>query len=103
MKVSVRDFKAKLSRYLKDARARHDVVVTSRGRPIVRLLAVPEEIGEEPGGEELLRRLKLCSWRTAGRGRQTARCKETDTNPARTEDSRPDSLRGSPLILYLEG
>ncbi len=59
MKVSVRDFKAKLSRYLKDARAGRDVVVTSRGRPIVRLLAVPEEIGEAPGGEELLRRLKL--------------------------------------------
>jgi prevent-host-death family protein len=59
MKVSVRDFKAKLSRYLKDARAGRDVVVTSRGRPIVRLLAVPEEIGEEPGSEELLRRLKL--------------------------------------------
>ena len=59
MKVSVRDFKAKLSRYLKDARAGRDVVVTSRGRPIARLLAVAEEIGEEPGGEELLRRLKL--------------------------------------------
>jgi prevent-host-death family protein len=59
MKVSVRDFKAKLSRYLKDARAGRDVVVTSRGRPVVRLLAVPEEAGEEPGGEELLRRLKL--------------------------------------------
>jgi prevent-host-death family protein len=59
MKVSVRDFKAKLSRYLKDARAGRDVLVTSRRRPIVCLLAVPEEIGEEPGGEELLRRLKL--------------------------------------------
>ncbi len=59
MKVSVRDFKAKLSQYLKDARAGRDVVVTSRGRPIARLLAVPEEIGKEPGGEELLRRLKL--------------------------------------------
>lgn len=59
MKVSVRDFKAKLSRYLKDARAGRDVVVTSRGRPVARLLAIPEETGEEPGGEELLRRLKL--------------------------------------------
>lgn len=59
MKVSVRDFKAKLSRYLKDARAGRDVVVTSRGRPVARLLAIPEETGEEPGGKELLRRLKL--------------------------------------------
>jgi prevent-host-death family protein len=59
MKVSVRDFKAKLSRYLNDARAGRDVVVTSRGRPVARLLAVAEESSEEPGSEELLRRLKL--------------------------------------------
>lgn len=59
MKVSVRDFKAKLSQCLKDARAGRDVVITSRGRPVTRLLALPEEAGEEPGGKELLRRLKL--------------------------------------------
>ncbi len=59
MRVSVRDLKAKLSRYLKDVRAGRDVVVTSRGRPLARLLAVPEEAGEEPTGEELLRRLKV--------------------------------------------
>jgi prevent-host-death family protein len=59
MKVSVRDFKANLSRYLKDARAGRDVVVTSHGRPVARLLAVPEETAEEPAAEELLRRLKL--------------------------------------------
>jgi prevent-host-death family protein len=61
MNVSVRDLKAKLSRYLKDARAGRDVVVTSRGRPVARLLAIPEQSGEEPAGEELLRRLKLIS------------------------------------------
>ena len=59
MNVSVREFKAKLSRYLKDARAGRDVVVTVRGRPVARLLAVAGEIGEEPDAEELLRRLKL--------------------------------------------
>lgn len=59
MKVSVREFKAKLSRYLKDARAGRDVVVTLRGRPVARLLAIAEETGEEPEAEELLRRLKL--------------------------------------------
>jgi prevent-host-death family protein len=59
MNVSVRDLKANLSRYLKDARSGRDVVVTSRGRPLVRLSAIPEETGEEPAGEELLRRLKL--------------------------------------------
>jgi prevent-host-death family protein len=59
MNVSVRDLKAKLSRYLKDARAGRDVVVTSRGRPVARLLAVPEEAGGEPPGHELLRRLRI--------------------------------------------
>ncbi len=59
MKVSVRDLKAKLSRYLKDACAGRDVVITSRGRPVARLSPVLEEAGEEPTAEELLRRLKL--------------------------------------------
>jgi prevent-host-death family protein len=59
MNVSVRDLKAKLSRYLKEARAGQNVVVTSRGRPVVRLLAFSEESAERPSGEELLRRLKL--------------------------------------------
>jgi len=59
MKVSVRDFKAQLSRYLKDARAGRDVVVTSRGRPVARLLAVVEQAAKEPSDEELLCRLKL--------------------------------------------
>jgi prevent-host-death family protein len=59
MNVSVRDLKAKLSRYLKEAHAGQDVVVTSRGRPVARLLAVPDNGVEKPSGEELLRRLKL--------------------------------------------
>jgi len=59
MNVSVRDLKAKLSRYLKDAEAGKDVVVTSRGRPVARLLAIAENGAERPSSEELLRRLKL--------------------------------------------
>jgi prevent-host-death family protein len=59
MNVSVRDLKAKLSRYLREAHAGQDVVVTSRGRPVARLLAVSEDAADEPSGEELLRRLKL--------------------------------------------
>src|ERR1700693_1940763 len=59
MNVSVRDLKAKLSRYLRDARAGRDVVVTRRGRRIARLLGVPEEAGPEPPRQELLRRLRL--------------------------------------------
>jgi prevent-host-death family protein len=59
MKVPVREFKAKLSRYLKDVRAGRDVVVTSRGRPVARLMAIPDETGEELSCEELIHRLKL--------------------------------------------
>ena len=59
MNVSVRDLKARLSRYLREAHAGQDVVVTSRGRPVARLLAVSHDDAEKPSGEELLRRLKL--------------------------------------------
>ncbi len=68
MKVSVRDLKAKLSRYLKDARAGREVVVTSRGRPVARLSPVLEDAGEEPDAEELLRRLKLVAGIRLGTG-----------------------------------
>jgi prevent-host-death family protein len=68
MNVSVRDLKAKLSRYLKAARAGRDVVVTSRGRPVGRLLALPDQPAEEPAGDELLRRLKLISGIRVGAG-----------------------------------
>jgi prevent-host-death family protein len=68
MNVSVRDLKAKLSRYLKDARAGRDVVVTSRGRPVARLLAISEQSGEEPAREELLRRLRLIAGVRLGAG-----------------------------------
>jgi len=70
MKIPVRDFKAKLSRYLKDASAGCDVVITSRGRPVARLMAVPEETGEEPAADELLRRLKLIPGIRLGIGRK---------------------------------
>jgi len=59
MNVSVRDLKAHLSRYLNGVRAGRDVVITSRGRPIARLLAVAEPAAKEPTQEELLRRLRL--------------------------------------------
>ena len=68
MKVSVRGLKANLSRYLKDAHAGRDVVVTSRGLPIARLMAVPEDGAEKPSGEELLRRLKLLQGVRLGTG-----------------------------------
>jgi prevent-host-death family protein len=59
MNVPVRDFKARLSSYLRKAHAGQDVIITSRGRPVARLLAVLDNGTEKPSGEELLRRLKL--------------------------------------------
>jgi len=68
MNVSVRDLKANLSRYLREAHAGQDVVVTSRGQPVARLLAVSEDAAEKPSGEELLRRLKLLPGVRLGEG-----------------------------------
>ena len=55
--VSVRELKRKLSIHLKRA-AGEDVTVTSRGRPIVRLVpARAQSITEEPSAAEVRRRL----------------------------------------------
>ncbi len=42
MQASVREFKARLLRYLKRAAAGERVIVTSRGRPIAQLTGLPE-------------------------------------------------------------
>ncbi len=68
MNVSVRDLKAKLSHYLKEACAGQGVVVTSRGRPVACLVAVPDNGAEKPSGEELLRRLKMLPGVRLGEG-----------------------------------
>jgi prevent-host-death family protein len=68
MRVPVRVLEAKLFRFLKDARAGREVVVTSRGRRVARLSPAPEEAGEEPGAEELLPGMKLVSGIRLGAG-----------------------------------
>jgi prevent-host-death family protein len=59
MNVSVRDLKARLSWYLREAHAGQDVVVTSRGRPVARLLALGEDSAGGPSRKEMLERLRL--------------------------------------------
>jgi prevent-host-death family protein len=59
MNASVRDVKARLSWYLRKAHAGQDVVITSRGRPVARLLALHDEAGGRPSRQELSERLKL--------------------------------------------
>jgi len=68
MKASVRDLKARLSRYLKRAGAGEDVVITSRGRPVARLLAIAETANGEPPPAELKRRLRLIPGLLVGEG-----------------------------------
>ena len=58
MKASVREFKARLSLYLRKASNGEDVVITSRGRPVARLLALAPAAGPEPSASELARRLR---------------------------------------------
>ena len=58
MDTSVRELKARLSYYLKLAARGERVTVTSRGRPIARLLpATPETANKEPSTAEINRRL----------------------------------------------
>ena len=58
MDTSVRELKARLSHYLKLAARGEQITVTSRGRPIARLMPpAPTAVDEEPGPEEVYRRL----------------------------------------------
>ena len=58
MDTSVRELKARLSHYLKLAARGEQVIITSRGRPIARLVPpVPETAEKEPTPAEINRRL----------------------------------------------
>ena len=55
MNVPIRKLKAQLSRYIREASAGKDVVVTSRGRPLVRIVPVVAEQRDKPLSQEELR------------------------------------------------
>ncbi len=57
MRASVRELKSKLSRYLQRAAAGEEVTVTSRGRPIARVVPPAPDAAEQPGEAEVRRRL----------------------------------------------
>ena len=59
MTTSVRELKAGLSSYLKRAAAGEEVVVTSRGRPIARLVRAAPVAEQEPDRTEIRRRLAV--------------------------------------------
>lgn len=65
MDVPVRELKDRLSEYLRRVQAGEEVVVTSHGRAIVRMVAVgPAPIDEA----EALARLRVQAWVRAGDG-----------------------------------
>ena len=66
MEVSIREMKNRLSKYLKLALAGKDVVITDRGRPVVRLsLVKPDEAESEA---EVIERIKALPWVRPGNG-----------------------------------
>jgi len=74
IEVAVRDLKDRLSEYLRRAEAGEEVVVTSHGRPIVRMTAM----GQTQAGEseaDALARLRAQPWVRAGDGGRSVRCR----------------------------
>lgn len=51
MEISVRELKNRLSEYLRKVSAGHEVIVTSRGKPVARLLA-PRAARRKPSAED---------------------------------------------------
>jgi prevent-host-death family protein len=70
MKVAVREFKARMSRYLRAVDAGKDVVITSRGRPVARLIPVAPEPAEKLSRAEVLRRMSQIPGIQMGTGKK---------------------------------
>jgi len=70
MKIPVRTLKNRLSQYLRRAAAGEEVVVTSRGRPVARLVAPRAGRRYRPSPvEEAVALLRGQAWIRAGKGR----------------------------------
>lgn len=66
MQVTIRTLKAHLSEYLRRARSGEEIVVTSRGKVVGRLLGPPQS-GGDPETETLVR-LRAQPWIRPGQG-----------------------------------
>lgn len=71
MDVAVRELKDRLSEYLRLAEAGEEVVVTSRGRPIVRMTGIATVAAVESEAD-LIARLPALQWVRAGNGERLA-------------------------------
>lgn len=70
MEISVRELKSRLSEYLRKVAAGEEVVVTSRGQAVARLVA-PRSAGRSrrSGEEEAVAWLRAQPWVRPGKGR----------------------------------
>lgn len=69
MEVSVRELKNRLSEYLKKVREGRELVVTSRGRPVARLLPPRRPRRSARAAEETIARLRSLPWIRPGKGK----------------------------------
>ncbi len=92
MEVSVRDLKDHLSEYLRRARAGEEIVVTSHGRPVGRLVG-PDAGGSEPAMDAVAR-LRAQPWVRAGNGNPVAGSEPPVVVPAGTTNELVDWVRG---------
>jgi prevent-host-death family protein len=65
MEISIRDMKNRLSKYLKLVRMGKEVVITDRGRPVARLMAV-KPVAEETEAE-VIERIEALAWVRPGK------------------------------------
>lgn len=70
MKVTVRDLKSRLSEHLRNVAAGREVIVTSRGREVARLVAPhPARRRRASGLEEAVALLRSQPWVRPGKGK----------------------------------
>ena len=69
MEISVRELKDRLSEYLREANAGREVVVTSRGKVVARLVAPRPARNRASGDEQALALLRSQPWIRPGKGR----------------------------------
>ena len=95
MEVSIRDLKNRLSEYLRLAAAGEEVVVTSRGKPVARLLPPRTRKRAATPEQEAIAHLRRQSWLRPGEGKRSL--------PARPVPWPSDARPLSELVLEDRG
>ncbi|MGH8647137.1 MAG: type II toxin-antitoxin system Phd/YefM family antitoxin [Gammaproteobacteria bacterium] len=72
MDISVRELKNHLSEYLRRVQAGEELIVTSRGKEVARLVPPQGERIEATSEEEAIARFRRLPWVRPGRGRKTS-------------------------------